>query len=98
MPNFDKTGPNGQGPMTGRSDGPCASGYGRGSGRGLGRGLGRGFANGIGRGMRNFFGRKFCCDTINPKDEKSDLMNEIKYMEENLKEAKNYLSQLEGDK
>ena len=39
MPRQDKTGPNGQGPMTGRGLGPC------------GRGLRRGFGGGFGRGM-----------------------------------------------
>ena len=46
MPNFDGTGPNGQGPMTGRGLGPCGGGMRRGCGRGFGRGMGfrRGFA------------------------------------------------------
>lgn len=37
MPRFDRTGPNGQGPLTGRGLGPC--------GRGIGfrQGFGRGF-------------------------------------------------------
>jgi len=46
MPGFDKTGPNGKGPMTGRKMGPCAGknaemktmGRGRGNGR---RNMGR---------------------------------------------------------
>ncbi len=37
MPGFDKTGPMGVGPMSGRGFGPCAR------GRGYGRGLGRYF-------------------------------------------------------
>lgn len=43
MPNFDKTGPQGQGPLTGRGLGPCGGGRGFGYGRGYGRGLGRYF-------------------------------------------------------
>ena len=52
MPQGDRTGPNGQGPMTGRRMGFCAgfnapgftnSGFGRGMGRGFGRGRGFGF-------------------------------------------------------
>jgi len=39
MPGQDRTGPLGQGPLTGRGLGPC----GRGMGRGLGIGRGRGF-------------------------------------------------------
>jgi len=36
MPGFDGTGPQGSGPRTGRSLGPCGSGFGRGFGRGFG--------------------------------------------------------------
>ncbi|MCL5431833.1 MAG: DUF5320 domain-containing protein [Patescibacteria group bacterium] len=47
MPRFDKTGPQGQGPMTGRGMGPCGGGHGMRMGfgrcRGYGRGLGRYF-------------------------------------------------------
>jgi len=45
MPNFDGTGPQGIGAMTGRGLGPCGGGMRRGCGRGFGRGFGfrRGF-------------------------------------------------------
>ena len=48
MPNLDKTGPSGQGPMTGRGAGNCdgvtsVRGFGRGFGRCCGRGFGFGF-------------------------------------------------------
>ena len=43
MPAQDGTGPNGQGPMTGRGLGPCGGGVRRGFGRGFGRGYGGGF-------------------------------------------------------
>ncbi len=60
MPGFDKSGPGGQGPMTGRGMGNCQTqgqtnmpmGGGRGMGMGGGRGLGRGAGVGGGRGMR----------------------------------------------
>ena len=44
MPGYDKTGPEGQGSMTGRGMGPCnpKAPKGRGVGRGFGRGFGRG--------------------------------------------------------
>ena len=51
MPNFDKTGPEGKGPKTGRAMGPCnpeapqGRGFGRGCGRG--RGFGRKIAGGF---------------------------------------------------
>ncbi len=62
MPNFDKTGPQGKGPMTGRGLGYCAGhnpgdednrpSFGRGYGRGRRRrrGCGRGLGRGMGRG------------------------------------------------
>ena len=42
MPGYDRTGPMGQGPMTGRGMGSCPKGFGRGPGyrRGFGRGFG----------------------------------------------------------
>ena len=43
MPRFDRTGPFGTGPMTGRGFGPCGAGLGWRRGFGLGRGLGRYF-------------------------------------------------------
>ena len=60
MPFGNRTGPRGEGPMTGRGMGYCAGypqpgythpyrgGFGRGWGRGLGRGFGRGFGRGWG--------------------------------------------------
>ncbi|HOQ58716.1 MAG TPA: DUF5320 domain-containing protein [Bacteroidales bacterium] len=72
MPRGDKTGPKGQGPMTGRGLGFCKGhdspgytenfeddkdlGRGRGFGGGLGRGRGRGFGAGMGRGRGLGFG------------------------------------------
>jgi len=71
MPGFDRTGPEGQGPMTGRGLGRCnpdnefneeddirfGRGWGRGRGLGRGRGFGRGFGGGYGRGFGG--GRRF---------------------------------------
>lgn len=50
MPGFNRTGPMGMGPVTGRGFGPC----------GLGLGGRRGF--GIGRGMGRFFGGRSVSD------------------------------------
>lgn len=64
MPGGDRTGPIGQGPMTGWGAGYCAGfgmpgyanpGPGRGYGRGYGMGFGRGFGRGGGRGFRHWF-------------------------------------------
>ena len=43
MPKFDGTGPQGQGPLTGRSFGPCGRGLRRGFGGGFGRSFGLGY-------------------------------------------------------
>ena len=54
MPGYDRTGPAGQGAMTGRGMGPCGGGAqdGRGFGMGMGRGFRRGFGGrGFGRGV-----------------------------------------------
>ena len=73
MPGFDKSGPMGMGPRTGRGFGPCAGvrgykqgyGYGYGFARGRGRGMNlsgygqfsRGRGRGNGMGMARTFGR-----------------------------------------
>ncbi len=66
MPGFDRRGPMGAGPMTGRGRGFCnlaSTGYetrflgNYGFGRGMGSG--RGFRGGYGPGMRRGFGRGF---------------------------------------
>lgn len=72
MPGFDKTGPQGEGPQTGRKQGQCTDkdnegqatptpgrgqGRGLGAGRGPGRGLGRGLPRGPGRGPGRGGGR-----------------------------------------
>lgn len=58
MPLFDRTGPSGQGPLTGRGTGPCGGGLGGRFGFGRGSKLGRGFGRGLGLGRGfGFFGR-----------------------------------------
>jgi len=98
MPGGDRTGPNGQGPMTGRAAGYCA-GYAVGDyagpvfGRG-GFGYGRGFARGRGRG-RGFGWRRpdFSYDysqnypvkrAISPNDEATFLRQEAKALQEEI--------------
>jgi len=92
MPRGDRTGPLGQGPMTGRRMGDCAetenvdSGFGYGRGffsRGRGYGFGRGFGFGYGRGF-GFFGR-----VDNPVSDEETIKSEINI-------TKNRLSFLEG--
>lgn len=59
MPGFDKTGPKGEGAMTGRKQGRCVGNDPEDTSRGggLGRGLGRGKGRNAGQGNKGF-GRK----------------------------------------
>ena len=92
MPNFDRTGPHGQGPMTGRGMGRCGNGAGTGAGFGQGRGFGGGQGRGFGRG----FG--FGLRRATPTDDKIDTQNYVKDLEAELKEAKNHLASLKDKK
>ena len=73
MPGFDRTGPRGGGPMTGRGFGPCGSGLGRRGRFGSGRGLGR------------YFGWSL---PQTPKDQKEALADYKKALEEELEDVK----------
>ncbi len=64
MPGYDRTGPQGAGPMTGGARGLCGPGatsygpqFGRGFGYGRGFGRGQGYRRGFGRGMGMGYGR-----------------------------------------
>ena len=86
MPAFDKTGPQGQGPMTGRGMGPC------GNGRGMRMGMGFGRGRGCGRGLGRYFG----WNAPETKEEKiadmeaykKALNEELEDVEKKLTEAK----------
>jgi hypothetical protein len=80
MPNFDGTGPRGQGPMTGRGLGPC----GRGRRLGFWGGYGMGFGGGYG------YGRRF----ISPKNELAALEDEKEALEEELEAINNEIAAL----
>ncbi|MFA5736624.1 MAG: DUF5320 domain-containing protein [Candidatus Paceibacterota bacterium] len=76
MPRFDGTGPNGQGPMTGRGMGPCGDNRPRaGFGRYFG-GFGRRF--GFGRGLQN--------QSMTEEERKEWLKSEKKAIDEELKD------------
>ncbi len=78
MPNRDKTGPMGQGPLTGRGFGPC------GGGRGFGRGFGRG-RGGFGRGLGRYYG----WNEPQTKEEQAEaLVDYRKALEEELEDVK----------
>ena len=81
MPGLDGTGPQGQGPLTGRAMGKCGSGQAKPSGRGMGRGMGAG--QGTGRG----FGRGFAGGYVEPvnlskEEQKKILKAQLKNLDE----------------
>ena len=76
MPRFDRTGPMGSGPRTGRGMGPCGEGYGMRAGYGMGRGF----------GYRNFYTKKEELEML--KQEAENLENELKAIKEQLAEVK----------
>lgn len=84
MPYKDGTGPQGQGPLTGRGFGPC------GDGRGLGRGFGGG--RGLGRGFR------FWSKPLTKDEEKQDISKYKKSLEDELEQVKAEEKRLEEDK
>ena len=112
MPGGDRTGPEGLGPMTGRSLGYCSGsnspGFAYGQGRGFGRGFGRGY---FGRG-RGFWRRAIYPDPYfeptpyhrdayqrpTKKEEKTYLENLIKDLEEEINSIKSRIKELSKDK
>lgn len=101
MPNFNGTGPRGQGPMTGRGMGNCAPngrvrtpgyGYGRGFGRGwFGRGFGRGFGLGRGWGWPTY-------QAPNAKEEKEMLNEDLQDLKQEMKDIQSRLEELKNKK
>ncbi len=86
MPAFDKTGPQGQGPKTGRGMGPC----GDGRGIGMGRGIGFGRCRGYGRGLGKYFG----WNTPQTDEEKHrDLESYKKALQEELEDVEKELKE-----
>jgi hypothetical protein len=87
MPGGDRTGPLGQGPVTGRGAGFCR-GFGGGRGPGIGRGFHRGRGPGMGRGIS--YGRRFV-----EEDEVGILRREAEYLSSSLETVNKRLEQLE---
>jgi hypothetical protein len=107
MPGFDRTGPAGQGSMTGRRMGACAendfrnsANFGFNEGRGFGRGFQRRFARnsgmGYGFGFRHGFGNRNFNDTQNISD-KAQIENEIDILKNQLAVLEQQLSKTKGE-
>jgi len=93
MPQGDRTGPNGQGPMTGRRMGFCAGfnvpGF---MNPDFGRGMGRGF--GRGRGFRQGFAQQVQPQVITKSQEKEMLKQELEAIKAEKAEIEAYLKKL----
>ena len=82
MPALDKTGPQGQGPMTGRGLGPC----------GRSRGMGFGRCRGYGKGLGRYFG----WNAPQTKEEKTeDIQAYKKALQEEMEEVDKELTDLQ---
>lgn len=102
MPRGDKTGPAGNGPMTGRRLGNCVGNdwpghgnvqgtFGNNYGRGLGRGNRRG--GGMGYGYRQGYGR-FLDEGVQNVSNETLLENEARILKEQLASIEKQLSEL----
>ena len=108
MPGIDRTGPAGQGSMTGRRMGACASNDNPESdsrinaGRGFGRGFRGGFTNnrgmgqGYGMGFRHRF-RNQNFENIPETSDKTLIEDEINTLKNQLSVLENKLSQTKGE-
>lgn len=91
MPRFDRTGPMGYGPMTGRGFGYCGDNHGRRPGWGPRRGWGPN------RGMRRFFGGRRPPPPPPPptKEEEKEFLTQYKAdLEAEIKEVEKELQRL----
>ena len=97
MPGRDKTGPNGNGPITGRGLGYCAGENVRGFGFGRGRGFSRGY--GYGRGMGYRYGQMHELnseETIHEESRETLLENEARVLKEQLAAVEKQLTDLKN--
>jgi len=104
MPRGDGTGPNGFGPMTGRSAGFCAGFNVPGFLNNFNRGIGRFFGRGRGRGFRNWAGVNYYYPQYNyqqygtgitPENEVEILKNQSKYMQDSIDAINKRIQELE---
>jgi len=110
MPGGDRTGPNANGPMTGKRLGFCtgnerpgfemtAGGFAHRYGRGYNRGYGRGF--GYGRGMGYRYGQeygRFSDEAVPEVSQETLLENEARILKEQLASIEKQLSELKKGK
>ena len=106
MPGGDRTGPVGQGPMTGRAEGFCtgsqtpgfANPGGIGYGRGLGSGRGRGFGRRYWRRSRDYYPEPYYPIAQTRDEEKTYLENMVKGLEEEINIIRERIKELSKEK
>ncbi len=109
MPRGDKTGPEGQGPMTGRGLGFCAGypnpgfannffGRGIGTSRFFGRGLGMGFRGGRGQSGNYYPNQYPAPQALSKKDELNIMEVQAKNLKKELDEIHMRISELKSEK
>ena len=100
MPGFDRTGPAGAGPMTGRQLGRCTGNTGDIPGSGY-RGFGRGFRGGFRRGYGRGFGFRWGNPYLDYEPAASDetlLENDARTLRDQLSWVEKQLEQIKKDK
>ena len=98
MPGLNRTGPQGQGPMTGGARGNCNSANVQGSGpvtgnMGFGRGMayGRGYGRNRGNDNNTGMGRRYAGDTGTSAEELNMLRNEVESLNKRIAELEGRL-------
>jgi len=102
MPRGDRTGPAGEGPLTGRRMGYCA-GYDHPGFNNLERGYGRGFRGGFGHGRGSGLGFRhgyghYYHESVPDVSEKTLIENEIRILKDQLSSLEERLSKTGEDK
>ena len=109
MPRGNRTGPRGDGSMSGRGAGYCAGndrpgfassrmGFGPGRGQGRGRGMGPGRGTGYGRGFREPDRYVPVYREPSPEDEKAYLEKMVNELEAELENVKARMNELNEEK
>lgn len=103
MPGLNRTGPDGQGPMTGRGFGSCTAYSNPGFmnyffARGMGRGRGLGFGRGRGFIGHNYPYGNLPYSNLNKEEKLNMLQAQVKSFEKGLREIQKRIDELEESK
>ena len=97
MPRGDRTGPNNEGPMSGRGMGYCTGSNSTGFENNQGFGCRRGFGGGQGRGRGRGMGQRFCTNPQNYKEvSKEEILEKLKENKARIEKAIKEIEQKES--